>query len=120
MFVHPFPGVDSGKAQISTNGGIMPEWAHSGRELFYVDGDGALVAAQVETDPSFQVGSKESLFTLPSGYVAGVGNYIHIAPDDQRFLIARAYRGDAQEGGAPGRFILVQNFFEELKARVPN
>ena len=36
----------------------MPVWAHNGRELFYVDDSRALVAAQVETDPSFRVGAK--------------------------------------------------------------
>ncbi len=68
VFVRPFPDVDSGRWQVSTAGGMMPEWAHSGRELFFVDGSRALVAAQVETDSGFQVGEKETLFTLPPGY----------------------------------------------------
>ena len=43
-----------------------------------------------------------------------------MTPDDERFLMARNYQGDAQGEVASSRFILVQNFFEELKARVPN
>ena len=121
VFVRPFPDVDSGKTQVSTDGGIMPVWAHSGRELFYMDDSRVLVAVQVETDPSFQVGAKEGLFTIPLGYHTNdVSTLMDITPDDQQFLMARAYQGDAQEEGAPSPFILVQNFFEELKARVPN
>ncbi|NIP94707.1 MAG: hypothetical protein GWO24_15205, partial [Akkermansiaceae bacterium] len=37
IFVRPFPDVDSGRWQVSTNGGYSPVWANSGRELFYID-----------------------------------------------------------------------------------
>ena len=96
----------------------MPLWAHSGRELFFVDGSRALVAAQVETDSGFQVGEKETLFTLPPGYLGNpVSTLYDIAPDDQRFLMVRDYQGDAQEE-AVSPFVLVNNFFEVLKERV--
>ena len=79
------------------------------------------MAAQVETEPGFQIGEKETLFTIPPDYLGGpVDNLYDIAPDDQRFLMARAYQGDAQGEDGSSPFILVQNFFEELKARVPN
>ena len=117
----PFPNVDSGRWQVSTDGGIMPVWAHSGRELFYVDGSRVLVAVQVETDPSFQVGATEVLFTIPPGYRTSRATTLYdITPDDQRFLMARLYQGAAQEEAGPQMsLILVQNFVEELKARVP-
>ena len=100
--MRPFPDVDSGKWQISTDGGVQPVWAHSGRELFYIDGSRALVATQVETASSFQVGAKETLFTLPPDYNSGaVSTLYDIAPDDQRFLMARNYQGDAQEEADP-------------------
>ncbi len=122
VFVRPFPDVDSGKWQISTDGGVQPVWAHNGRELFYIDGSRALVATQVETASSFQVGGKETLFTLPPGYNSGAVSILYdIAPDDQRFLMYRPYQGDSQEDpGPPSQLILVQNFFEELKRLVPN
>ena len=116
VFVRPFPDVDSGKTQVSTDGGTMPVWAHSGRELFYVDSNRVLVTAQVETEPSFQVGAMETLFTIPPEYVTSTVSTVYdIAPGDQRFLMARdvgSYEGSTS-------IILVQNFFEELKARVP-
>jgi serine/threonine protein kinase len=84
------------------------------------DGDRGLVAAQVDTNSGFQVGEKETLFTIPVGYRASNTNTLFgVSPDDQRFLMARAYQGDSQE--APERpFVLVNNFFEELRQRVGN
>ena len=100
----------------------MPVWAHSGRELFYVGGSRALVAAQVETGSGFQVGEKETLFTIPPGYASSTNSTLYdVVPDDQEFLMARTYAGDSQEeSGSRSRFVLVLNFFEELKVRVPN
>jgi len=37
VYVKPFPGTDTGERRVSTNGGVAPAWAHSGRELFYVE-----------------------------------------------------------------------------------
>ncbi len=120
VFVRPFPDMNSGRWQVSTEGGVMPVWAHSGRELFFVDDNGGLVAAQVDTDSGFRVGEKETLFTLPPGYRTAQTNTLYgVTPDDQRFLMARAYQGESQENTGP-RFVLVNNFFEELKARVGN
>jgi Tol biopolymer transport system component len=117
VYVRPFPDVNTGKWQVSTNGGIMPVWAHSGRELFFWNVSG-LVAAQVDTNSGFQVGEKQRLFTLTPEYRSAQTNTLFgVSPDDQRFLMARAYQGDSQE--APERpFVLVNNFFEELRARV--
>ena len=45
-------------------------------------------------------------------------NY-EVTSDDQRFLMVRLYREEAEIPGYSG-LILVQNFFEELKRLVPN
>ena len=55
VFVRAFPDVNSGKWQVSTDGGVMPMWANSGRELYYLDDNLGLVAAQVDTDSGFRV-----------------------------------------------------------------
>jgi hypothetical protein len=41
-----------------------------------------------------------------------------VAPDDQRFLMMTL--GAVNASDAQPRFVLVQNFFEELKRRGPN
>ena len=117
--VRPFPDVDAGRWQISTGSGIAPMWAHSGQELFYIAGR-VMVAATIDTEAGFQVVGQEELFTIPPEFFTGpYQNFYDIAPDDQRFLMGRRYAGEGDDGGTPS-FVLVQNFFEELKARVPN
>ena len=48
IYVRPFPNVGGGQWQVSTAGGRMPLWARSGKELFYVGADGALLRVPVE------------------------------------------------------------------------
>ena len=57
---------------------------------------------------------------MAPGYVTGDGgdDFYDVAPDDQRFLMGRL-TGTVGSGG-DAKYVLVQNFFEELKARVPN
>ncbi len=121
VYVRPFPDVSTGKWQVSTEGGIMPVWAHSGLELFFMDDSRDLIAAEFDAGSSGSpVGEKETLFTLPPRYFVSPANTVYgIAPDDQRFLMARPYQGSAEESFV-SELILVQNFFEELEQRVGN
>ena len=43
----------------------------------------------------------------------------YVSSDGERFLMVRPYVDDAQDEASSG-WVLVQNFFEELKTRVPN
>ena len=46
VHVRPFPDITAGKWTVSLGGGRFPLWSHSGRELFYVDRDDRMVAAE--------------------------------------------------------------------------
>jgi serine/threonine-protein kinase len=120
VFVRPFPDVDAGRWQVSTAGGFTPRWSRDGNEIFYVSGQRAMMAAEVETEPSFRVGTRSTLFTLGATFVS---SDIYVPYDvwsgDQPFLMARAYR-DEVDLDAPPDAILVLNWFDELTARVPN
>jgi Tol biopolymer transport system component len=131
VYVRPFPDVDADKVLVSTAGGIAPLWAHSGSELFYVDGDNNMVAATLEADPGLRVLERQTLFPVPPGTMPRGNQYVtglyDITPDDQRFLMARVYVDPNAEDGpeqvaAPSapRLILVQSFFEVLKEQVGN
>jgi len=78
-----------------------------------------MVAAQF--DPlSGRVLDEEALFILPVGYPAVVSNnFYDVSSDGERFLMVRPYVDDTQDEASAG-WVLVQNFFEVLKARVPN
>ncbi len=54
---------------------------------------------------------------MPQGYRVNLGgNFYNVALDDQRFLMARPYAGDAE--GSATEVIVVENFFEVLRERV--
>ena len=42
VYLRPFPDVEAGRWQVSTNGGERPLWARNGRELFYVTPGGLM------------------------------------------------------------------------------
>ena len=116
VYVRPFPNVDDAKEQVSTGGAREPLWAHSGRELFYKNTLGELVAVTVDTDDGFQVLERQSLFTLPVGSgFDGFRTLYDITQDDQRFLMLRA--AGATNEQPIGHYIVVENFLEELMER---
>jgi serine/threonine-protein kinase len=118
IYVRPFPATDSGKWQVSTNGGQAPLWAHSGRELFFVDAERNMVVAPVQGGATIQFGARRILFNLGDDlYLTGSEHYtpFDLTPDDQRFVMARVVRRAADRERT---FVLVENWIEELKAKV--
>jgi serine/threonine-protein kinase len=119
IYVRPFPDVNRGHWQLSTNGGTQPLWGRDGRELFYVAPDGALMHAAVANQPAWTAGPPTKV--LEGRYVMTTGgnfprNY-DIAADGKRFLMMKAAASDAT--GAPPQIVVVQHFDEELKRLVP-
>jgi dipeptidyl aminopeptidase/acylaminoacyl peptidase len=111
VYVVPFPNTHAAKWAVSTSGGTDPEWSHRGNELFYRDGAGKLVAVEVKTSPTFLIGRATSLFsTVGLEMLVGLKSYA-VSPDDRHFLMIR------QAVGAPEKLIVVENWFEELKAK---
>jgi hypothetical protein len=119
VYVRPFPKAGTGKWQISTSGGTRPAWGRNGRELFYVS-MGALMSVPVTAASTFVAGSATRLFDGPYLFdvAARPGRTYDVSPDGQRFLMIK--EADTTDEPAPfARIILVQNWFEELKRRVP-
>ena len=78
------------------------------------------MAARIERNPVPVVLSTDSLFWMPS-LRPFQGSGLH--PDGDRFILAQSVNAAAADEGSAAsedKLILVQNFFEELKARVPN
>ena len=112
-----FPDVGSSRSQVSVNGGNSPRWAPNGGELFYVDADSNMVAAQVETTAEFRVVQRESLFTIGAEFLDPRNRTFEVSPMDGRFLMLRLARGGAVDDPADTQFVLVQNSFRELRER---
>ena len=76
------------------------------------------MAVGVETEPGFAPGNAKEVFA--GGYYApdasSPGRTYDISPDGERFLMIKESGSDVTSST---EFILVQNWFEELKRLVP-
>ena len=99
VYVRPYPNADSGRWQVSVGGGTEPLWSHSGRELFYRDGDGGLVSVSVTPGPAFAIGTRHVLFAAGAYRSDESHRQYDVTPDDRRFVFLRPVR----ESGGPGR-----------------
>ena len=113
VYVQPYPG-PGGKWQISTDGGMDMRWSVNGRELIYRNGD-KMMAVDITTQPAFLAGKPkmliEGLYVPPSPN----NSYYDVSADGQRFLMLKP----TQQAQAATQIVVVQNWFEELKQKVP-
>ena len=118
IYVQPYPGPGP-EFTVSTAGGREPVWSPDGSELFYRTEDQLMVVA-VEPGDTFRGDTPRPLFADPyqrdNSAANGAPNY-DIMPDGQRFVMVSANVQGTGEGLA---LILVTNWFEELRQRVPN
>jgi serine/threonine-protein kinase len=117
VYVRPFPNVESGKWQVSVSGGRAPLWARSGRELFYLNTSNQMIAAQIPAGVQFSVAERVALFPVGPEYVSSA-NYtpFDVHPDGRRFLMVR--RRQLRQGQDVAPLIIVENWLEELKAKI--
>ena len=113
IYVRPFPPGDAGRWQVSTDEGVAPLWSRDGRELLYV-GPRGMMAAPVETEPSFRTGNPELLFSTDA-YLIDARRPYDISPDSQRFLMLK----ESGENPDAAQIHVVLNWFTELERLVP-
>ena len=85
VYVQSFPAAGA-KYQISTEGGTQPRWRRDGRELFYIAGNGKLMAVPVQTGASFEYGAATALFQPPVPEGPATAGY-EVSADGQNFLM---------------------------------
>jgi hypothetical protein len=119
VYVQPYPGPGP-VVPASIGGGTSVTWSPDGTELIYRLDDRMMAASVTEVGETVRIGQPTELFRGPyyAPALGGTRQY-HIAPDG-RFLMLKAVEpGDASEE-LPPQVILVQNWFEELRERVPS
>jgi serine/threonine-protein kinase len=113
VFVRALDG-SSGRRQVSANGGSQPRWTKGGRELVFRQGDAVLV---VTFQPATgEAGTPTLLFRKADAGRLGGGRSVgyDVTPDGSQFLMVTPIeRPEAQP------IVVVLNWFEELKRRVP-
>jgi eukaryotic-like serine/threonine-protein kinase len=112
VYVVPFPNTAATKWVVSTRGGTEPLWSHSGKELFYRDGAGNLIAVAVRSAATFSAGRSTTLFPAGAYFARANGAQYAVAPDDRRFIMIRRV-----PASPPDELVMVDNWFEELKAK---
>jgi Tol biopolymer transport system component len=120
VVVCAFPNVEAGRWQVSADGGSQPLWSRDGRELFYIAPGGGIMHVHVALGASWTFSAPTKLvggsysWSLP-----GVGGRLYdVSRQGDRFLVLKP-APISQQQNAPDTIVVVQNWFEELKARVP-
>ncbi len=109
VFVRPFPQTGDARYQISSSGGTNPTWNRNGRELFYLDAEGNMVAVPVIAGATFQTSQPIVLFRAAPYESNPWGRMYDVAPDGQRFVMIRG------ETDAAVHVVIVFNFLAELQ-----
>ena len=111
-----------GKWQISSAGGFMPVWSRAGRELFFrtVGDSRIMVAAYTVKGDSLVVADQPRAWSemrlLSTGDFA-TGSF-DVAPDGKRVAaLMPVETPEVQQ--AQNHVVLLINFFDELRRRVP-
>jgi serine/threonine-protein kinase len=123
VYVRPFPDVASGQWLVSTTGGAEPLWARDSRELFYRAPNGGVMRVSIASGSTWSAGAPVQLIDGRSYLVGATGSSTvsrtyDVSGDGKRFLMIK--RGEAPpQTSTAERIVVVQHWFEELKARVP-
>jgi eukaryotic-like serine/threonine-protein kinase len=83
IYVQPYPATGA-KWQVSRDGGRRAKWRRDGREIYWLDEDGTLMAAEVSIGQTLQPGNAAALFET------GIKNIIEhfaVTADGERFLL---------------------------------
>jgi Tol biopolymer transport system component len=113
VYVVAFPNTEGAKVQVSPAGGDEPLWGNTSHELFYRNASGDLVSVSVDGGAQFHASSQRVLFSA-KGYMTDVRsrNYA-VSPDDRSFYFLRPKVAE------PTSMVVVLNWFDELRAKVP-
>ena len=116
VYVRPYPNSDGGQRKISTNGGRHPLWSRTGRELYYRNFGGAIIAVPVAALERLSLGEPVTILPANSGYT-GAGAALSarsydLSADDARFLMIK--HGEASR---PPSIVVVQHWYTELNVR---
>jgi serine/threonine-protein kinase len=116
IYVRPYPDVESGKRQVSTDGGVFPRWSAEGNRLYFASGDGAdITQAVVATERPY---SRQTAAPIPFQIAPNIA--FDVSADGERFLVLKLGLTDAALDAMQPRVIIVQNWIEgELKRLVP-
>jgi eukaryotic-like serine/threonine-protein kinase len=76
------------QAQVSTRGGVQPQWRRDGKELYYVAPDNTIMAAAIDARAgTIRAAAPQPLFTANIDQTSTLRNQYAVSADGQRFLL---------------------------------
>jgi hypothetical protein len=121
IYVRAFPEAASsgGKWQISSGGGSYPMWSHTGRQLFFESLDSRIMVTAYSAPGNSFAAEKPRLWSEKQlSNLINTSKNIDLAPDGKRFAVILPV-GQPGSQSARSRVTLIENFFDELRRRVP-
>ncbi len=106
IFVSPYPEMDR-FWRVSPDAGANPMWHPDGASVLFLDPAGRLMEAEVSNGQGFSIGR-------PRLVLEGPFESFDVHPDGERFLAVKVERGEPIT-----ELVVVENWFEELKRKVP-
>ena len=125
IYVQSFPpGAVYQITKATTTSVAHPFWSRDGRHLYYIPGSGQFAVIGITTSPVFAFTDPRPLSRGPAGFVIGgpTNRRQNDATPDGRIVAVVDRNTTSATGGltsASPPFVVVNNWFEELKARVP-
>jgi hypothetical protein len=110
VWVRPYPGPGA-PVRVSPDGGIEPAWSRNGRELFYLQ-ENKMMAVPVWIGAQFRFDAPQELFDEQYRHVERPS---YDVTSDGRFVMIQLTNAGPTAAG----MVVVQNWLEEVKRRVP-
>jgi hypothetical protein len=128
IYVQSFPAGTTYQVTKGTNSSaVYPFWSRDGRQLYYIPGPGQFAAMGITTRPTFAFTEPRPLPLGPSGFVLSgptSTRQLDATGDGRVVAIVDANAPSAAASGlvnnAGPQFRVVNNWFEDLKARAPS
>jgi eukaryotic-like serine/threonine-protein kinase len=120
VYVRPFPPPATGQGSrwlVSNTGGTAPRWSQNGRELVYRSGDQLMAVRYTVSGDAF-VADKPRVWiaALGGAPTINLASVWDLAPDGTRVLVVTQA---AETTKAEHHVVFLQNFFDELRRKVP-
>jgi hypothetical protein len=127
IYVQSFPAGTVYQITKATNSSAAhPFWSRDGRLLYYIPGPGQFAVVEVTTQPTFAFTEPRPLSRGPAGFImGGPANARQMdATADGRVIVVvdtnmSSLAGAGVTNMSTPHFLVVNNWFEELKTRVP-
>ena len=111
VYVTPLSGPKA-RLIVSDGGGTEPVWSSTGEELFYRTST-HLISARIKERPELAVSRLDTLFEDRYARSEGYHAQYDVFPSGKEFLMVRP------DSTRATRFVVVVNWFDELRAKAP-